>query len=78
MLIDFNMPGISGGEVARRVQTTLPALPILFVTGYADRAALESVSQAHSIGKAFPDNELHAMGADGAFPPNSRQGLRLR
>jgi signal transduction histidine kinase/CheY-like chemotaxis protein len=59
MLIDFAMPGMSGAEVARRVQTTRPALPILFVTGYADRAALEGVSEAQIIGKPFVDNELH-------------------
>ena len=42
MLVDFAMPGMSGAEVARRVQTIRPALPVLFVTGYADRAALEA------------------------------------
>lgn len=36
-----------------------PALPILFVTGYADRAALEGVSEAQIIGKPFVDSELH-------------------
>ena len=36
MLIDFAMPGMSGAEVARRAHMTRPALPILFVTGYAD------------------------------------------
>jgi len=59
MLIDFAMPGMSGAEVARRVETTRPALPILFVTGYADRAALEGVSEAQIIGKPFVDTELH-------------------
>jgi signal transduction histidine kinase/ActR/RegA family two-component response regulator len=59
MLIDFAMPGMSGAEVARRVQTTRPTLPILFVTGYADRAALEGVSEAQIIGKPFIDAELH-------------------
>jgi CheY-like chemotaxis protein len=42
MLIDFAMPGMSDADVARHVQTTRPALPILFVTGYADRAALQA------------------------------------
>ena len=59
MLIDFAMPGMSGAEVARRVQTMRPTVPILFVTGYADRAALEGVSEAQIIGKPFVDNELH-------------------
>ena len=59
MLIDFAMPGMSGAEVARRAHTTRRALPILFVTGYADRAALEGVSDAQIIGKPFVDTELH-------------------
>jgi signal transduction histidine kinase/CheY-like chemotaxis protein len=59
MLIDFAMPGMSGAEVARRVEITRPALPILFVTGYADRAALEGVSEAQIIGKPFIGTELH-------------------
>ena len=56
---DFAMPGMSGAEVARRAHTTRRALPILFVTGYADRAALEGVSDAQIIGKPFVDTELH-------------------
>src|SRR5262245_53598052 len=59
MLVDFAMPGMSGAEVARRVQTTRPALPVLFVTGYADRAALEGVSETQIIGKPFLNQELH-------------------
>ena len=55
MLIDFAMPGMSGADV----QTTRPALPILFVTGYADRAALQGVSEAQITGKPFVDTELH-------------------
>jgi CheY-like chemotaxis protein len=58
VLIDFAMPGMSGAEVARRVQAKRPALPILFVTGFADRAALAGVPEAQVIGKPFLDDEL--------------------
>jgi CheY-like chemotaxis protein len=58
MLLDFAMPGMNGAEVARHVQAKHPNLPILFVTGFADRAALEGVSDAHIIGKPFVDDEL--------------------
>jgi len=58
VLIDFAMPGMSGAEVARRVQAKRPAIPILFVTGFADRAALAGVSEAHIIGKPFIGSEL--------------------
>jgi len=36
-----------------------PALPILFITGAADRAALDGVSAAQIIGKPFLDKALH-------------------
>jgi CheY-like chemotaxis protein len=38
MLLDFAMPGMSGGELA---QTTRPALADFVHPGYADRAAAE-------------------------------------
>jgi signal transduction histidine kinase len=58
ILIDFAMPGMSGAEVARRVQAKRPALPILFITGFADRTALAGVSEAQIVGKPFLDDEL--------------------
>jgi DNA-binding response OmpR family regulator len=35
-----------------------PALPVLFVTGFADRRALAGVSENHIINKPFVDDEL--------------------
>ena len=35
-----------------------PDLPILFVTGFADRTALAGVSEAHIVGKPFATDEL--------------------
>jgi signal transduction histidine kinase len=58
MIVDFAMPGMNGAEVAHRVQDIRPSIPILFVTGFADRAALEGVSDACIIGKPFVDDEL--------------------
>jgi signal transduction histidine kinase len=58
ILIDFAMPGMSGAEVARRVQAKRPALPILFITGFADRTALAGVSEAQIVGKPLLDDEL--------------------
>jgi hypothetical protein len=40
------------------VQTRWPTLPILFVTGFADRALLAGVSEARIIGKPFVRGEL--------------------
>jgi signal transduction histidine kinase len=57
-LIDFAMPGMNGAEVARQVQAKRPALPILFITGFADRAALAGVSEARVVRKPFVIDEL--------------------
>jgi CheY-like chemotaxis protein len=61
VLIDFAMPGMSGVAVARRAQAKQPAIPILFVTGFADRAALAGASEAHIIGKPFIGSGLSAL-----------------
>jgi len=58
MLLDFAMPGMSGAEVAQRVKGTRPALPILFVTGFADRAMLDGIGESQIVGKPYVDNEL--------------------
>src|SRR4029078_10638913 len=57
MLIDFAMPGMNGAEVARHVTSKRPGLPVLFVTGFADRGALEGVSEAYIVGKLFIDEQ---------------------
>jgi CheY-like chemotaxis protein len=46
---------MSGAEVARRIQARRPAIPILFVTGFADRAALAGVSETHIIGSELAE-----------------------
>ena len=58
MLIDFAMPGMTGADVARSVNSTKPALPTLFITGYADHGALRGVSESRIIGKPFHPDEL--------------------
>ena len=58
VLLDFAMPGMSGVEVARQVQLKYPAIPILFVTGYADKNALRDVSDEKIIKKPFIGDEL--------------------
>ena len=41
-----------------RIHAKLPALPILFVTGYADKTALGDLGDARIIKKPFIGNEL--------------------
>jgi CheY-like chemotaxis protein len=57
VLLDFAMPGMSGLEVARQVQLKYPAIPILFVTGYADKNALRDVGDERIIKKPFIGQE---------------------
>jgi CheY-like chemotaxis protein len=59
LLADFAMPGVNGAEVARAIRQRLPHMPILFFSGYADTAALESaVGKAPLLRKPFRPSEL--------------------
>jgi signal transduction histidine kinase len=60
MLVDFAMPGMNGAEVARLARAVRPTLPVLFITGYADRAALVGINDTQIIGKPFANDELGA------------------
>jgi signal transduction histidine kinase/DNA-binding response OmpR family regulator len=60
MLIDFAMPGMNGAELARHVRAKRPALPMIFLTGYADTTALADTDEDHIIRKPFRDHELVA------------------
>jgi signal transduction histidine kinase/ActR/RegA family two-component response regulator len=58
LIADFAMPGMNGAELARLAQAKRPTLPVLFVTGFADRTALAGVSEARIVSKPFVDDEL--------------------
>ena len=60
LIIDLAMPGMSGAQLATRVRTKWPDMPILFVTGFADRSLLADVSEAQIVGKPFAAGELAA------------------
>jgi PAS domain S-box-containing protein len=48
-LIDYAMPGMNGADAARAARRIAPALPIIFVTGYAESEKLEA-----ALGPAVP------------------------
>ena len=58
MVLDFAMPGMNGGELARELRTRRPAVPILFATGYADLDALKEVGTDLIVHKPFSQAEL--------------------
>jgi signal transduction histidine kinase len=57
-LLDFAMPGMSGVEVACQVQVKYPKIPVLFVTGYADKLEFGDVGEDRIIKKPFIGEEL--------------------
>ena len=57
LVADFAMPGMNGAELARVVLQRRPTLPIIFVTGYADLAALGSL-KADIIQKPYGQEVL--------------------
>jgi CheY-like chemotaxis protein len=73
IVMDFAMPGMNGAEVARQARITRPTIPILFITGYADRAAISGIDGAQIIGKPFSRDEL----ADKVTRVLSAQSRRL-
>lgn len=61
VILDFAMPEMNGAEVAQEIQRRWGALPILFVTGYADVEALhrlESVGEDRIVQKPYRGGEL--------------------
>ena len=60
MIVDFAMPGMNGAEVARLGRARRSNLPVLFITGFAERSTLEGVPEAHLLRKPFAQEELAA------------------
>ncbi|TFW12089.1 response regulator [Brevundimonas intermedia] len=58
MVLDFAMPGMNGGELAKELKARLPEAPILFATGYADAEALTDVGEDMIVRKPFTQAEL--------------------
>ena len=76
IIIDLAMPGMSGADVARLVQAKRPGLPTLFVTGFADRAALNGVNDAQVVGKPLINSELAERCAPRYLPAAARTCCR--
>jgi PAS domain S-box-containing protein len=61
LLTDVVMPGMSGPELAARLQGSRPTLKVLFMSGYADKAISHHGVQdgsSHFIGKPFSVEDL--------------------
>ena len=60
LVTDVVMPDISGPDLARRIQLFKPALPVLFMSGFAGHSALGEIGGAPFIPKPFTPDELTA------------------
>lgn len=61
VLLDYAMPGLNGAEVAQAVRSRRPDLPVIFVTGYADQAAMKAAAaDAPILQKPFRVADLAA------------------
>ncbi len=61
VILDYAMPGLSGGEVAARILKAVPGQPILFVSGYSESAAIsDAAPHAQMLAKPFRPDALDA------------------
>ena len=61
VILDYAMPGLSGGEVAARILTLVPGQPILFVSGYSESEAISRAApHARMLAKPFKPDALDA------------------
>jgi FixJ family two-component response regulator len=61
LISDVDMPGMQGDELLRVVRASRPQLPVILITGYADRLApLSALGMAHCrcFSKPFQGPEL--------------------
>lgn len=58
LIVDFAMPGMNGAEVARLARMRRANLPVLFITGFADRSAIEGIEEPQILRKPFVEHEL--------------------
>ena len=58
LVTDMVMPGMSGGQLARRLRQDRSQLPVLFVTGYDPRAESVAMEHAWCITKPFDPARL--------------------
>jgi CheY-like chemotaxis protein len=63
LLVDFAMPNMTGAEVARAAQAQRPEMPIVFMSGYSDTAAIEAAAgrDAVMLRKPFRMHDLQAV-----------------
>jgi CheY-like chemotaxis protein len=77
VLLDFAMPGMNGVEVATAMRARLPALPIVFATGYADLSALSEVDRCFVLQKPYREQQLRMVLERALGPDPGCDDLRI-
>ena len=59
-IMDFAMPGLNGADIARQIRIDQPDAPIIFVSGFADSAAIDQFAGPHTrvLRKPFLTSDL--------------------
>jgi CheY-like chemotaxis protein len=60
LVVDYAMPGMTGGETARRARQLQPDLPIVFISGHTDAMADLAMGHAAVMRKPFEPERLLA------------------
>jgi CheY-like chemotaxis protein len=63
VILDMNMPDMTGMETLQRIRIRHPSLPVLFATGYLDpalEAAIEAIPHTMAITKPFSLKEIQS------------------
>jgi DNA-binding NarL/FixJ family response regulator len=55
VLMDLSMPGVDGVEATRRLRAELPALPVVVLTSFSDRARIVDALDAGAVGYLLKD-----------------------
>jgi len=59
VVTDYAMPGMNGFELAKRIKSSHPLLPIVLATGYAELPADRSIEFGH-LSKPYTAKDLAA------------------
>ncbi|WP_439405811.1 response regulator [Bradyrhizobium sp. DASA03076] len=58
VLVDFAMPEMSGGDVAKAIRAMRPILPVILMSGYRDLNVRKEFNDLRIILKPFTENDL--------------------
>jgi len=70
LILDVNLPGMSGPDLQRELMTHNPALPIIFITAHVDEKIRRQVFERGARGLLIkPFSEVALLGALGSALP---------